>query len=427
MPATVLVGCQWGDEGKGKVVDLLGRNIDWVARFSGGPNAGHTVEFSGETFVLHLLPSGILRPAVRCVIGNGVVVDLDHLVAEIDQLEERGIVVSGRLFLSGAAHLLLPYHRWLEALRQQDVRVGTTRRGIGPVYQDKMGRNGIRVHELGDPRRFAARLDEELARVELLFRASGKPMPQSRRDAGRSWVRRYGDIGKRLADSIVDTTALLQEALRKGERILCEGSQGTFLDIDLGTYPYVTSANTTAAGAATGLGLAPRQLGRVVGIAKAYTTRVGNGPFPTEFPARYGERFQRRAGEFGATTGRPRRCGWLDLVMLRRAALVNGVTDLYLTKLDVLSGIPRLKVAVAYRLGRRELGEPPLDPYEWDRCRPVYAELPGWDADLSGLRRYEQLPGTVRRYAKRIASWAGAPVRLLSVGSERTAYVRLPR
>ncbi|MBD3161013.1 MAG: adenylosuccinate synthase [Candidatus Eisenbacteria bacterium] len=427
MPATVLIGCQWGDEGKGKIVDLLGERTDWVARFSGGPNAGHTVKVDGETFILHLIPSGILRPSVRCVIGNGVVVDLDHLVEEIRTLESRGIRVAGRLHLSGAAHLLLPYHRWIEEAQRQDVRVGTTKRGIGPVYQDKMGRCGIRVEDLLDPDRLRRRLREELERVEGTLRGAGARLPRPRAEIARRWSRRYAEIGRHLAGSIGDTTDRLHRALARGERVLCEGSQGTFLDIDHGTYPFVTAAATTAGGAATGLGLSPRQIGRVVGVAKAYTTRVGNGPFPTQFGGRFGDRFRRHAGEFGATTGRPRRCGWLDLPMLRQAVRLNGIDELVLTKLDVLGGLPEIRVAVAYRIGRRRLTLPPTDPGLWERCRPEYVRLPGWRGDLAGARRPADLPPAVRRYVARIETWTGVPVRLVSVGSGREEIVRMPR
>ncbi|MBM3288118.1 MAG: adenylosuccinate synthase, partial [Candidatus Eisenbacteria bacterium] len=351
MPATVIVGCQWGDEGKGKIVDYLSGRMDWVARYSGGPNAGHTVKLGGEIFVLHLIPSGILRPGIRCVIGNGVVLDIDHLLEEINSLEKRGVGVLGRVFLSGAAHIIFPYHRWVEELQRQDVRVGTTRRGIGPAYQDKMGRNGIRLLELLDRRWLRERLDGELARVETLHAAYGRPMPQSRQEARETWSRHFSSVAAFLEPMIADTVTLLQDALDRGERVLCEGSQGTFLDIDLGTYPFVTSAPTTAGGAATGLGLAPRQLTKVIGIAKAYTTRVGNGPMPTEFAPALADRFRRQAGEFGATTGRPRRCGWLDLVLLRHAVRVNGIQEVCLTKLDVLRGFRSLKIATAYRRG----------------------------------------------------------------------------
>ena len=396
MRATVLVGCQWGDEGKGKIVDLLGGSAKWVARFSGGPNAGHTVKVDDETFVLHLVPSGILRRDVRCVIGNGVVIDLDHLTTEITSLSQRGISVGGRLFLSGAAHVLFPYHRWVEALQQQDVRVGTTRRGIGPVYQDKMGRNGIRLQEILHTAHFCDRLGSELKRVEKLHRAFGRKMPQSRNRAWKEWTEHYARIAAWLRPAITDTTDLLQGALERGERILCEGSQGTFLDVDHGTYPFVTSAPTTAGGAIGGLGLAPRQIGKVVGVTKAYTTRVGNGPFPTEFDASFAEPFRNRAGEFGATTGRPRRCGWLDIVMLRQAVRINGVDELCLTKLDVLGGMRKLRVAIEYRIGSRKLSLPPNDPWEWERCRPVYADVPGWKEDLSQIRRAADLPFAVR-------------------------------
>ncbi len=427
MPVTVLVGLQWGDEGKGKIVDLLSRRMDWVARYSGGPNAGHTVQVNGETFVLHLIPSGILRAGVKCVIGHGVVVDLDYLMKEIGALEERGIPVTDRLYLSAGAHVLFPYHRWLEELQGQDVRVGTTRRGIGPAYQDKMARTGIRIHEISDPERLRERLRCELERVERLHAVYGKPMPEERDRAVDAWTERYSGIGARLGARIVDTVELLHGALDRGERILCEGSQGTFLDVDLGTYPFVTSASTTAGGAATGLGLAPGRLSNVIGISKGYATRVGNGPFPSEFPPAFGESFRKRAGEFGATTGRPRRCGWCDLVMLREAVRVNGAKEIHLTKLDILTGISKIKTVVEYRVGRRRMFHPPVDPAEWSAVRPVYAELPGWREEITGARRWDRLPAAVRRYASKIGEWAGAPVGLVSVGSGREAVVRVPR
>jgi adenylosuccinate synthase len=427
MPATVVLGCQWGDEGKGKIVDLLSEQMDWVARYSGGPNAGHTVDLAGEIFVLHLVPSGILWPKVRCIIGNGVVVDLDHLVDEIASLERRGVEVAGRLYLSGAAHLLLPYHRWVEALARQDVRVGTTRRGIGPAYQDKMGRNGIRLHEILDRGRLRDRLDEELGRVEVLHAAYGRPMPQSRREARDRWSRRYAAIGDALGDSITDTVDLLHGALARGEQVLCEGSQGTFLDVDHGSYPFVTSATTTAGGAATGLGLAPNQIGKVIGIAKAYTTRVGNGSFPTEFPEKFADAFRKRAAEFGATTGRPRRCGWFDAVLLRQAVRLNGVDELYLTKLDVLSGLRQLRIAVGYRLGKKKLSHPPLDPRDWAACRPIYKDAPGWGQKISGVRTWTGLPVRVRDYVRQIEVLAGRPVTLVSVGAARQAVLPVLR
>lgn len=427
MPATVVLGCQWGDEGKGKIVDLLSEGTDWVARYSGGPNAGHTVDLAGEIFVLHLVPSGILWPEVRCVIGNGVVVDLDHLVDEISSLEGRGIEVAGRLFLSGSAHVLMPYHRWMEGLARQDVRVGTTRRGIGPAYQDKMGRNGIRLHEILDRGRLRDRLDEELARVEVLHAAYGRPMPQSRREARDRWSRRYAAIGEALGDSITDTVDLLHGALGRGERVLCEGSQGTFLDVDHGSYPFVTSATTTAGGAATGLGLAPNQIGRVIGIAKAYTTRVGNGSFPTEFSEKFADAFRKRAGEFGATTGRPRRCGWFDAVLLRQAVRLNGIDEIVLTKLDVLSGIRQLQLCVGYRLGRRKLSHPPVDPGDWAAARPIYEDVPGWSQKISAARSWSGLPVRVREYVRHIERLAGRPVELVSVGPARQEVLNVPK
>ncbi|MDM7915369.1 MAG: adenylosuccinate synthase [Candidatus Eisenbacteria bacterium] len=426
MPLSVLIGAQWGDEGKGKIVDLLARRVDWVARFSGGPNAGHTVRIDGETFVLHLLPSGILRPGVCCLIGHGVVLDLDHLEREIQSLEERGVRIDDRLKISSAAHLLLPYHRWLEELQHQDVRVGTTKRGIGPAYQDKMGRVGLRVHDLLDERHLKDRLEEELSRVEAMHRGWGRPMPEIPRQASLEWARRYAGIARRLGPAIVDTVALLHGELDAGKSVLCEGSQGTFLDIDLGTYPFVTSASTTIGGAIAGLGLPPSRISRVNGVAKAYTTRVGNGPFPTEFGERIAGSFRKKAGEFGATTGRPRRCGWFDAVLVRHAVRVNGIGEICLTKLDVLTGMRTLKLAVGYRVGRRTLEHPPVDPAEWAACKPVYEDLPGWTKEIGGARAPEDLPAEARRYVEKIEALCGAPVRLVSVGSAREAAVRMP-
>lgn len=426
MPVTVLVGCQWGDEGKGKVADLLSRRMDWVARYGGGHNAGHTVLLGREKFVLHLIPCGILQPRPRCLIGHGVVVDPLALVQEMETLFRRGVELRRRLYVSEGAHLVLPYHRWLEVLEGQDTRIGTTRRGIGPAYQDKAGRVGLRVIDLVDPDRLRQRLAEQAARIVERFRCSGVPLPSPMDEALPAWIRDLEVAAQIIRPFVADGTDLLHRALRAGERILCEGAQGTFLDLDLGTYPFVTSSTTTSAGAATGLGLPPAELRRVVGVCKAYTTRVGEGPFPTELEGDAGEELRQLGGEFGATTGRPRRVGWLDLAQLRQAIRINGVTSLTLTKLDVLSGQATIPLGVAYRDGDLTRSVPPLDAEALKRCRPIYEEMPGWAGSLRSVRRYPDLPPEARRYVERIESEVGARVQAISVGSSRTAIVPVP-
>jgi len=426
MPVTVLVGCQWGDEGKGKVADLLSRRMDWVARYGGGHNAGHTVYLSKNKFILHLIPCGILQKKPKCVIGHGTVIDPLYLVREMEGLEQREVKLRGRLFIAQTAHLVLPYHRWLETLEGQDTRIGTTRQGIGPAYQDKAGRLGLRMIELVDPDRLPARLAEQAERVAERFRSAGVPLPEPLEPALDSWTRELETAAKKLRPFVDDTVQLLHDALRKGERILCEGAQGTFLDLDMGTYPYVTSSTTTSAGAATGLGLPPSVLRKVVGVCKAYTTRVGEGPFPTEMVGEDGSDLRRRGGEFGATTGRPRRVGWLDLALLRQAVRLNGVTGVFLTKLDILSDIPEIKVGTGYRLEGQEIDFPPADATLLARCDPVYAALPGWSGSLKSIRRFADLPEAARRYIRFVEESAGCRVQAVSVGSPRTAVVPVP-
>ncbi|MEZ4653448.1 MAG: adenylosuccinate synthase [Candidatus Eisenbacteria bacterium] len=426
MPVTVVVGCQWGDEGKGKIVDHLAKGVDWVARYQGGANAGHTVVIGRRSFVLHLVPSGILHPRPRCVIGHGAVVDPSYLMEEIDGLVSRGIPVEGRLFVSEGAHVLLPYHRWLETLEGQDVRVGTTKRGVGPAYTDKISRVGIRMHEILQPARLRRRLDEHIDRLKVHFAGAGQAPPQPLEVARDEWIATLGGLAHRLRPYIADTVTMLHEAMARGEKILCEGAQGTFLDVDLGTYPFVTSSTTTAGGASFGLGLPPSALKRIVGICKAYATRVGEGPFTSELPSEEAAALRERGSEFGATTGRPRRTGWLDLVQLRRAVLLNGVTELVLTKLDVLSGIPRLRLCTAYRCHGSVRPHPPVDTEELTRCEPVWEDVPGWEASLTGVRRYADLPSEARAYVERIEQEAGARLKLLSVGSARSAVVPVP-
>ena len=426
MPVTVLVGCQWGDEGKGKVADLLSRRMDWVARYAGGHNAGHTVYLGREKFVLHLIPCGILQDRPRCAIGHGTVIDPLYLVQEMDALVRRGVALKDRLFISDAAHLVLPYHRWIEELEGQDTRIGTTKRGIGPAYQDKAGRVGIRMGELIEPARLRSRLEEQADRIRERFRCAGTALPQPLEAALPEWRQSLQVAGERLAPFVTDTVDLLHRAWRRDERILCEGAQGTFLDLDLGTYPFVTSSSTVTAGASTGLGLPPSALKKVVGVCKAYTTRVGEGPFPTELHGDAGESLRQQGSEFGATTGRPRRVGWLDLVMLRQAVRVNGVTGIFLTKLDILSDLPVLRIVDRYRRAGRELELPPNSAAGLAECEPVYEEVPGWTGSLRSVRRFGDLPAEARRYVQRIEEAVDCPIQGLSVGSPRTAVVPMP-
>jgi adenylosuccinate synthase len=426
MPVTVVVGCQWGDEGKGKIVDHLSRGADWVARYQGGANAGHTVVIGRQSYVLHLVPSGILHPKTRCVIGHGAVVDPAYLLEEIDGLVKRGIAVQGRLFVSEGAHVLFPYHRWLETLEGHDVRFGTTKRGVGPGYADKAGRIGIRMYELMQPVRLRKRIEEQVARLEKRYRSAGVEAPEPLETAGGSWLALFSGYAERLRPYVADTVTMLHEALDRGEKILCEGAQGTFLDVDLGTYPFVTSATTTSGGASFGLGLPPSSLRRVVGICKAYATRVGEGPFPSELPPEQAEALRDRGSEFGATTGRPRRVGWCDLVQLERAVQLNGVTELVLTKLDILSGLPELRLCTGYRLDDAVRSTPPIDTEAMAHCQPEWEKMEGWEGSLSSIRRYQDLPAAARRYVERIESFAGARLKLLSVGSSRSAVVPVP-
>jgi adenylosuccinate synthase len=429
MPAIVVVGAQWGDEGKARVVDWLASDADVVARFNGGDNAGHTVVAEGLTLKLHLVPSGILRPGATCLIGAGVVVNLRALVKEMDELVGYGLDVGpSRLKLSAAAHVILPTHRALDGARE-DARgkdaIGTTKRGIGPAYADKAARVNLRLGDMAKPEEFAERVAEGV-------RAHNRRL-QERYDAStlspEEIAAEYCAYAKRLAPYLVDGSALVGEALEAGKTVLCEGAQGMLLDIDHGTYPYVTSSSVIAGGALTGLGFGPKYVSRVVGVAKAYTTRVGAGPFPTELLDETGDKLRGTGDnpwdEYGTTTGRPRRCGWLDLVILRYAARISGLDELALVKLDVLSGLERLKVAVAYeRDGERiehfpaEFGLEALA--EW---RPIYEELPGWSEDIMGVRKLADLPAAVRAYVSLIEEQVGLPVASVSVGPERDQVV----
>ncbi|MFZ5476846.1 MAG: adenylosuccinate synthase [Myxococcota bacterium] len=417
MANIVVVGAQWGDEGKGKVVDLLAAQSRWVVRYQGGNNAGHTLVVEGEQLILHLVPSGILQPGCTCVIGNGVVVDPGVLMREIDALAARGRAIGpDRLIVSTEAHVILPWHRAVDRAREArlgSARIGTTGRGIGPAYEDKVARRGMRVADLFSdlPARVAAALPDHNRQLEWL---GASPM------SVEEVLAEVEPLAQRLRPYARPVVRLLFEAARKGEPILFEGAQGTFLDVDHGTYPFVTSSSTVAGGACAGSGVGPTVIDDVVGIAKAYTTRVGSGPFPTELTDALGDRLRDVGHEYGATTGRPRRCGWFDAVLVRHAAMVNGLTRLALTKLDVLSGMGPLRIAVAYE----GLEDVPAGAEALGRVVPVYEEVEGWDGDIAGCRRWADLPAAARAYVERIEALVGVPVTLLGVGAGRDAVIQ---
>jgi len=410
-----VLGAQWGDEGKGKIVDLLTSHFSIVARYQGGHNAGHTVYVNGAKFILRLIPSGILHPGITCVIGNGVVVDPKALFAEVDELTRNGIDVGQRVLISDKAHLILPYHRDLDLLseaRRGERKIGTTSRGIGPAYEDKIARRGIRVGDLTDPKGLEQNVrDNVTARNRLVH------------DTTMDWQVVLDELLKhaeRLRPMIRDVSALLTEAMRAGQSIMFEGAQGTLLDIDHGTYPYVTSSNASIGGVCTGLGVPPRAISRVLGVVKAYTTRVGEGPFPTELSGEMGNRLRESGSEYGAVTGRPRRCGWYDAVAVRYAARINGLDGLALTKLDVLDGLERIDICTSYSCGGRTLTDFPSDIGQLARCEPVYESMPGWNAPTAGVRRFDQLPAEARKYIARLEEVSGVGAAIVSAtGSER--------
>jgi len=416
MANTILVGAQWGDEGKGKIIDVLTEQADVVVRTQGGNNAGHTVFIGGQKYVLHLVPSGILRKKKVCVIGNGVVVDPVSLVEEIEGLRKLGIRVSGNLFLSETAHVVMPYHRELDArreLRKGKNKIGTTKRGIGPAYGDKAARTGLRIIDLVNPERFERLLESKIKENNDVLKAFGaKPL------AFNQVLKAYRAAGDYLKPFVANTVVLLHDAVRRGENVLFEGAQGTFLDIDHGTYPFVTSSNTTAGGACTGSGVPPHRIDRVVGVMKAYTTRVGEGPLPTE-NAEIADMLHAMGREFGATTGRPRRCGWFDSVATRHATMVNGIDELAITNIDGLDTVETIKVCIAYRDGRKRYDYVPNDIELLSRCEPVYAEFPGWRTPTHRARRWKDLPLQTRSYLKALAELTGAELGIASVGPGR--------
>jgi adenylosuccinate synthase len=409
-----VLGAQWGDEGKGKIVDLLTPHFSIVARYQGGHNAGHTVYVNGVKFILRLVPSGILHPQVTCVIGNGVVIDPQALFGELDELTKNGVDVGDRIVISDKAHLILPYHRDLDLLseaRRGERKIGTTSRGIGPAYEDKIARRGIRVCDLADPAGLEQSVrDNVMARNRLV------------QDSTMDWkpvldqLLRYAE---RMRPWVRDVSVLLTDAMRRGKAILFEGAQGTLLDIDHGTYPYVTSSNASVGGICTGLGIPPAAIGRAVGVVKAYATRVGEGPFPTELFGDMGNRLRESGSEYGAVTGRPRRCGWYDAVAVRYAARINGLDGLALTKLDVLDGLDRIDICTSYRCNGRTITDFPADTRQLAQCEPVYESMPGWSAPTKGIRDFDRLPDAARRYIAKLEDVSGVRAAIISTGSER--------
>ena len=419
MPATIIVGAQWGDEGKGKATDLLADTTDLVVRYQGGNNAGHTVVVGDDVFKLHLIPSGILYPHVTPVIGDGVVVDPAVLLDELDGLEEKGLDALSRVRVSGNAHLIMPYHRELDMLierRLGKAKLGTTKRGIGPAYADKASRVGLRFQDLFDEKIFWQKLEAALQLKNEMLSKIYNRLPMSADEIASEYL----GYGERLRHQLADTTALIHDSLEAGKHIILEGAQGTLLDLDHGTYPFVTSSNPVAGGALTGGGLGPRHIDRVIGITKAYVTRVGSGPFPTELFDEAGERMTDIGGEYGTTTGRRRRVGWFDAVLARYANRVNGFTDLFLTKLDVLSEFDTLKVATAYRYEGEEYRHFPPHQSIFHHAEPVFSELPGWQSDISDASEYEDLPAEARDYIDFLEEQSGVPITWVSVGPKRS-------
>ncbi len=424
MPSVVVIGAQWGDEGKGKVVDILAEEADVIVRFQGGSNAGHTIVVGGEKIVLHLIPSGILYPEKKCVIGNGVVIDPAELLEEMELLRKKGFLEDpAQLLISEAAHVVLPYHKLLdkakEGLRKRPL--GTTLRGIGPAYEDKVSRVGLRMGDLLREEVLREKLESALSEKNLLLQKlyGLKPLELA------PLLEELLFYGEKLSRNIVNTSLYLHEQISKGKKVLFEGAQGTLLDVDHGTYPFVTSSNTVAGSACCGAGIGPTQVDFVLGVVKAYSTRVGEGPFPTELRDALGDHLREKGGEYGATTGRPRRCGWFDAVAVKHAIRVNGMGGVALTKLDVLTGLKKLKICVAYEVDQKVTDVFPYSTEELYRCKPVYEEMEGWTEDLRGKRSWGELPLQVKRYAERIQELLGVPLLLLSLGPSREETVAL--
>lgn len=419
MANVVVVGAQWGDEGKGKVVDYLAKDADIIARYQGGDNAGHTVVVGKEKYVLHLIPSGILHPDKTCIIGNGVVLSPERLLKEIDELKERNIKVDDKLLISDRAHLIMPYHLLLESVGGENTRIGTTNRGIGPTYVDKVGRSGIRAGDLLNFRIFEEKLIFNLKKKAIILNESEEWVESAK----TAILEEYGHYARKMTPFITDTSVFINEAVKSGKKVLFESAQGTLLDVDLGTYPYCTSSNPTAGGVCTGLGVGPTVIDRVVGVVKAYTTRVGEGPFPTELPPDMGNRIREMGDEFGATTGRPRRCGWFDSVIVRYAVRVNGYTGIAVTKLDILDKIEKLGLCTGYEYNGEVLTEFPSQIEVLEKCKPVYEYMDGWLSDTSECKKYDQLPENARKYVERISELAETKLQFVAVGPERDRII----
>ncbi len=423
MPNVVIVGSQWGDEGKGKIIDLLASAADVVVRYQGGNNAGHTVVLDGQKHVLHLIPSGILHPGTLCIIGNGVVIDPAALLAEIGELRSRGVLIGDNLKVSNQAHVIFPYHRFMDQANEKKRGAGkidTTHRGIGPTYGDKFGRIGVRVIDLMDPDALRRRLERNLREKNFLF-SQYYSMPALSVDA---ILEEYTEYGRMIRPYVADTVSLLNRLLDEGRKVMFEGAQGTFLDVDFGTYPFVTASHPTAGGACIGTGVGPTRIEKVLGIVKAYTTRVGAGPLPTEIMDDGGT-LRDRGREYGATTGRPRRCGWFDAVVVRQARMINHFQQFALTKLDVLTGISPLKICTGYRIGNQTLDTFPASLEEVEQIQPIYEEMPGWNEDITTLKKIEQLPGNTQKYISRIEELVGAKTAIVSLGEERTQTIQI--
>jgi adenylosuccinate synthase len=423
MPVQVVVGAQWGDEGKGKIVDMLAERADIVARYQGGANAGHTVCIGETQFVLHLIPSGIFHPHTTCVIGNGVVIDPVALIAEIEQLHATGIKTSGRLLISHNAHLIMPYHKQLDSIREETSdRIGTTGRGIGPAYIDKFTRTGIRIVDLLDrdvlAKKLKANIEEKNKILERIYDTTTIDVD--------AIISEYQEFDQKIDEYITDTALFLNQALKQQKRVIAEGAQGALLDVDHGTYPYVTSSNPTSGGACTGLGIPPNAITSVIGVVKVYTTRVGNGPFPTELHDPVGEQLREAGHEYGATTGRPRRCGWFDAVATRYSAMVNGISAIAVTKLDVLDDFDDLKLCIGYEYRGKRLKTFPSDVQSLEQITPVYESFKGWKRPIAGITSYGEMPPNARRYLESLAHLTGTSISIVSVGPRRDQTIMLP-
>ncbi len=422
MANIIIVGAQWGDEGKGKIVDLLTQYADMVVRFQGGNNAGHTIVLKGEKFVFHLIPSGILYENKKCMIGNGVVLDPEVLIGEMNDLKKRGYFSDdSQLMISEETHLILPYHWKIDIARERIFKIGTTGRGIGPAYEDKVARCGIRMVDLLDEKIFRKKLEDNLIQKNIY-------LVQVLKEEGFEFSEifdKYFHFKDQLEKYVKDTSMVLHEEIRRGKHILFEGAQGALLDLDHGTYPYVTASNTVAGNACTGSGIGPTMINSVIGVAKAYTTRVGEGPFPAELKDPLGEKIRERGGEYGSTTGRPRRCGWFDAVVVNHSIRINGIREVAITKLDVLNDFEKIKICVGYRLNGKVIHHIPSNLERLESCEPVYEELNGWETDIKGAKKFSNLPANAQRYIKRIEELIDSKITMISVGSERNETIEV--